>query len=148
MWKKPFFTKRWDSAFRKGDVVCWAFPFLDELICHGQCSQCLFQMQSTSFILLSHSFIVSSNGSNFLDLKTSRQMIRHKSLHVDHSGQIHLCVEGNPGQAQKTENTHVGSYIVVQILHLSIWYLELVLEPRFWFHLCSICPKRVCSLPR
>lgn len=149
MWKKHFFTKRWDSAFRKGDVVCWAFPFLAELICHGQCSQRLFQMQSTSFILLSHSFIVSSNGSNFLDLKTGRQMIQHNSLHVDHSGQIHLCVEEDPGQPQKTHTSAATcTAIVVQILHLSIWYLELVLDPRFWFHLCSIWAKCVCSLPR
>lgn len=151
MWKKHFFTKRWDSTFRKGEVVCGAFPFLGELICHGQCSQCLFQMQSTAFISLSHSFIVSSNGSTFLDLKTSQQMIRHKSLHVDHSGQIRLCVKGIQDNHRK-QKTHTPAAtcaaIVVQILHSCIWYLELVLDPRFWFNLCSIWTKRVCSLPR
>lgn len=80
--------------------MCWAFPFLAELICHGHCSQRLFQ--STSFMLLSHSFIVSSN------LKTIRQMIQHKSLHVDHSGQIHLCWRESRTTAENRKHTRCG----------------------------------------
>lgn len=81
-----------------------------------------------------------SSGSGSL---TNQQMIRYKSLHVDHSRRIPLCVEANPGQPQKTY-TSAWTHTVILCRFLNIWYLVLVLNSRVQFHLC--CIQSVCLL--
>lgn len=67
------------------------------------------KVQFFSSMLLLHYFIVSSNVVQCSGSKASQQMMRHKSLRVDHSGRIPMCVEGSPGLPQKAENTHVST---------------------------------------